>query len=117
MAVADKGTIRFWLQRRHPNWTGDQRNHDFGTKHPQGLLLQAVKHADGTIEIVLDGLDSRPLRLREPIPRCDVRGLHVGITWTPTEVVLYLNGKPRQTLTRSASHGGESDPANVPVIG
>ena len=117
MTAANRGAIKFWLQHRHPGWTGDQCDYDFGTKHPQGLQVQALKHADGTIEIVLDGLDGRPLRLREPIPQCDVRGLHVGITWDPSEVVLHLNGKLRQTVPRSASKGGETDPAGTPVTG
>jgi hypothetical protein len=55
--------------------------------------------------------------LREPIPQCDIRGLHVGITWDPSEVVLHLNGILRQTVPRSASKDGETDPAGMPVTG
>jgi hypothetical protein len=103
MSVSDEGTIRFWLQDRHPDWATDGRGYNFGTKHPKGLVLKALKHPDKTIELILDGLRGQPLSLRQPIPQCDARGLHVGITWSKAEVVLYLNGKVRQTLPLSSS--------------
>jgi hypothetical protein len=103
MNVTAEGTIRFWLHDRHPDWTTDERDYNFGTKHPQGLVVTALKHSDKTVEILLVGLDGRPFSLRERIPQCEERGLHVGITWTKSEVVLRLNGKARQTLPRADS--------------
>jgi hypothetical protein len=111
MKVSDEGTIRFWLQNRHHDWATDARSYDFGTKHPQGLVVKALKHPDKTVEFILDGLDAGPLSLREPIPSCDARGLHVGIKWSKTEVVLYLNGKARKTLP--CSRGAADDPAGA----
>ncbi len=115
MSVSDKGTIRFWLQDRHPRWASDECGYDFGTKRTQGLVVTALKHPDKTVEIILDGLDGLPSRLREAIPSCDVRGLHVGITWSKTEIVLYLNGTARKTLSRSSSQG--TDPTSAAVTG
>ena len=66
-------------------------------------MLKAMKHPDKTVELILDGLRGQPLSLRQPIPKCDARGLHVGITWSKSEVVLYLNGKVRQTVPASGS--------------
>jgi hypothetical protein len=117
MSALDEGTLRFWLQDQHPHWASDERGYNFGTKHPQGLVVEALKHPDKTVEIILGGLGGGPLRLREPIPRCDVRGLHVGITWSKAEVVLYLNGKACQTLSRSSSQEGTADPAGAPANG
>ena len=74
-------------------------------------MVKALKHPDKTVELILDGLDDGPLNLREPIPPCDARGLHVGIKWSKTEVVLYLNGKARKTLP--CSRGAADDPAGT----
>jgi hypothetical protein len=116
MTVADEGTIRFWLQRREPHWTSDVSTYDFGTKHPQGVAVKVLKHADRTIEVILDGLDGGPFSLREAIPRCDIRGLHVGLAWSKAEVVLRLNGKATCTVSRSASeaHRKEDRQARMP---
>jgi hypothetical protein len=111
MSVSDEGTIRFWLQDRHPDWATDARGYNFGTKHPKGLVLKAMKHPDKTVELILDGLRGQTISLRQPIPKCDARGLHVGITWSKAEVVLYLNGKVRQTLPSSGSQTELADDA------
>jgi hypothetical protein len=118
MSVSEEGTIRFWLQDRHPNWATDASAYNFGTKHPQGLAVTARKHPDKTVELTLDGLNGRPISWREAIPPCDSRGLHVGIKWTKSEVVFYLNGKARKTFSCSPSQkGAADDPAGAPATG
>ena len=92
-----EGTVDFWLGRGQGEWWRDNTEYHFPEIHAQGIHVAAVKHPDCTIELAFSGPSDDPLIFRHRVPPCTPRGLMVAITWSPKEIVLYLNGQPVET--------------------
>ena len=99
MSVKDEGTVTFWMQHDHADWFSNNDRYRFPMIRHENLTVETVKNPDCTIEININGLRQQRLRFVQPIPTsCDARGLHVAITWTVENVILYLNGQEVERL-------------------
>ena len=92
----NEGTLAFWLNHRHKDWTTNSNGYDFGSFEKSRLTANSVKHPDKTIELKFSGPFGQR-RFQCPIPKCVA--LMVGITWRDSEVKLYLNGELIDTVS------------------
>ncbi|MEK6371214.1 MAG: hypothetical protein AABO58_00825 [Acidobacteriota bacterium] len=94
-----EGTIMFFAKPAEPgaqNWFADAEEYKFPPAAAGGITVEALKRKNGTVAVTVTGLpgvtspDGR-LHFLHEMPRCDTRGLHVVVTWTRKDVILYLN--------------------------
>lgn len=97
MGLKNEGTMVFWLNHEHKDWSTNSSGYNFGTSRMEDISAETTKHPDKTIEIKLTGPFDKSFVFRRPIPQCDPRGLQVAITWKDDEVKLYLNGQLVET--------------------
>ena len=88
-----EGSIATFLRHENPNWPTNRAVYHFPEITSGGITFNAMKNYDRTVTIFIDGPFGNPYEFKEPIPPCDERGLHVAVTWSNNEVILYLNGK------------------------
>ncbi len=117
MAMNTEGSIRFWLQQEQPDWTIDENVYQFRSIRQSGIAIKATKHPDKTIELNVTGPLGQSLRFRQPIPPCDKRGLHVVLTWKQSEIKLYLNANPVETLSVLSGYGTSPKTQMVRTVG
>jgi len=89
----EEGSVVFTLTHPDKDWPGNIAVYDFGEVAAEGVVVQAKKNSDRTIELVVEGPLGGRNRFSSPIPECDERGLFVAITWKKPEVRFYLNGQ------------------------
>jgi len=107
MDIKEEGSIEFWINHKHKDWSTNDHGYRFKTFSSHGVSFTAQKHPDRTFELIVDGpLDSQ-FTFKCPIPECDERGLHTVVTWTRLEVHLYLNGRLVETVS-SLGPGAEA---------
>lgn len=99
-----EGTITVWCEHEHKDWLRNQDKYTFPQQAvPGGGTLQVVKHGDGTIETALSQVAATNITFRvkqslvPPSDRQRPHDLFVAVTWTPSEVKLYLNGNHVET--------------------
>lgn len=93
-SLRDEGSVSFWLRNEEDaEWPMNTKEYRFGRIRQSGLTVEACKHIDGTIELLVGGPLGRDLRFRCPVPPCDNRGLFVVINWRRPTAKLYLNAK------------------------
>ena len=92
-----EGTIDFWLKHQHPDWATNGSGYKFGPFSHEDLSVKATKHPDKTLELQVFGPAQRSFTFKHPMPTCPPKGLYVAITWSASEVILYMNGKPVET--------------------
>lgn len=92
-----EGTITTWLRGKHEDWFSNSHEYGFNPIVGHGIHFEAYKNGDGTITIFLVGLPDGPVVFRNPVPPCGKKGLFVGISWSPIEAKLYLNGELVET--------------------
>lgn len=92
-----EGTLTFFVKHRNPEWSVDADTYRFPAVRRDPIAVSAVKHADGSIDVVLSGPFGGEYSFNHPIPPCDQRGLQIGLTWVHNRVMLYLNGELCQT--------------------
>jgi len=97
-----EGTVSFWLGRDQGDWWSDDKGYSFPEIHAEGVRVAATKHPDGTIELAFTQPTHDVLVFRHPVPPCGPRGLMVAITWTPKDIILYLNGEAIETRPANA---------------
>ena len=90
--ISKEGSIATLLRHEHPDWATNRAVYNFPEIVSDGITFKATKNYDRTVIISIDGPFGNSYDFKAPIPPCDERGLHVGITWANGEVVLYLNG-------------------------
>jgi hypothetical protein len=89
-----EGTVAFWIKHEHPDWATNSRDYRFAIPNTTHMKLVAIKHGDGTIEIILDGPGVLQYRRRVPMPPPSERGVFVVVQWKPPYWGLSLNAKP-----------------------
>lgn len=94
------GTIETWVNPPlHPSWATNSDEYRFPPLRREGIEALVTKHPDRTIEIEVNGPLGGQYQIREPIPKCDERGLFIVVTWGNMEVTFFLNGAPVKTFT------------------
>jgi hypothetical protein len=96
MAIDASGTASFWAKHDPEDWPTDPAGVVIGTLDKDGISMQAVKHQDKTVAVLLTGPYGKSFSFRAPFPPCGPKGLHVSVMWSNRRVVLYLNGKETQ---------------------
>jgi len=99
MGIKNEGSIVFWLNHEHKDWSTNSSGYNFGITKQGDISVEAKKLPDKTIEIKLVGAFDKTFVFKNPIPQCDRRGLQVAVTWKNNKVELYLNGKPVDSKT------------------
>ena len=94
----EEGTVTFWLQHPHSDWTTNSSEYNFPTFRAQGVEVNARKQGDGTLSVNFSHSNAGTFEFRHPAPTDDPKGVHVAITWTPQKVILYLNGQVAETV-------------------
>jgi hypothetical protein len=94
-----EGSATFWLRHRDRDWAVNEKEYQFGEIRKSGMSVEASKHTDKTIDLLVSGPLGQDFKFRHPIPKCDSRGLFVAVTWQDLEVKLYLNGKLTEVVT------------------
>ena len=97
MSLAPTGTIAFWLNHAHRDWSTNGANYKLRDLDQEGILVRSSKHPDKTISIHFAGPRERLYDFRHPVPPCGPDGLLVTFVWTPDKVTLHLNGKLVET--------------------
>jgi hypothetical protein len=100
-----EGTIAVCCEHEHKDWLRNQDKYTFSQQAvPDGGTFQVVKHGDGTIEAALSQVAATNITFRvkrslvPPSNRPDrPHDLFVAVTWTPSQVRLYLNGHQMET--------------------
>jgi hypothetical protein len=70
----------------------------FPTFNQGGVKIDVAKNPNGTALVAVDGPHARTYRLFACIPPCDDQGLFVVVTWSTSEVEMFLNGQPAQKV-------------------
>jgi hypothetical protein len=99
VSLQKEGSMVFWLRHAHDDWSTNAHRYNFGTVEAQGVIVNAIKHPDGTLECAVDGALGRRQVFRVAIPSCDEQGLFVALTWELPLLRLYLNGTLIETKT------------------
>ena len=94
-----KGSATFWLRHRDRDWVVNEKEYQFGEMRKSGMSVEASKHTDRTINLLVAGPLGKDFKFHHPIPKCDSRGLFVAVTWKDVEVKLYFNGRLIEIVT------------------
>jgi hypothetical protein len=89
-----EGTITGWLRHPDGDWSTNEKHYDFDPINSKELSLIAYKTADRRISITVSGPLGRIFTFNEPTVPANEKGLMLAVTWSPKELLLYLNGKP-----------------------
>jgi hypothetical protein len=110
MGIEQEGSIAFRLRHDDPDWATNDKSYRFNTVESGPIRTWAMKKADKTVEFHVSGPLKREIVLEGKMPPVDSNGLHVVITWSPTNVQLYLNAKPHGVVRLPpAKTGGPAD--------
>ena len=97
--LTNEGTVTFWAQSNRPGGRTDPMPPNFPPFSSGGITVKSAKNPDLTLSAEIVGPHGRSYSFNSvAIPRCDDKGLHVGITWNMKTVRLYLNGKEAQSI-------------------
>src|SRR5262249_7324749 len=88
-----EGTITFWIRHPDPDWSTNDKHYEFGTINANEHSVIAYKTTGRRISLTISGPLGRTFALNEPLTPGNERGVFVCLTWSPKEVILYLNGK------------------------
>lgn len=88
----------FHVDHQHSDWIVNASRYSFGSLQKGCLKVKPKKHEDGTMAIVIDGIADNTLLCREAIPRSTQPGVSIAITWTESDVNIYLNGQKVKTI-------------------
>jgi len=91
------GTIGCWLNHRHKDWAVNNQNYKFGPIENEHASLSAFKKSDHSLEVRFTTSDFSHT-FSGPMPEASENGVHIAVTWTPSEITLYANGKPVSTV-------------------
>lgn len=100
-----EGAVVFGIHCPDEDWTRNHKHYAFGKIRKPPLDIEVVKHADGTLELGVHGICSRPITVRHPIPYAPLPGVQIAIIWNPATVEFYINGQS----TKSLSEGLDRD--------
>jgi hypothetical protein len=89
-----EGTITGWLRHPDADWSTNDKHYDFEPINADQISVIAYKTADHRISLTISGPLGRTFTFNEPAVPANERGLFLAITWSPKELLLYLNGKP-----------------------
>ena len=91
--ISKEGTVMFLVNHPNADWMANAHTYNFGLFRQGALSVRTVKHPDKTMEIDVEGLEMGRLSTRKTIPESEQPGVMVGITWSESEVIFYLNGE------------------------
>jgi hypothetical protein len=97
-----EGSITFWLRHADSDWSTNDKHYDFGNVIAGGHSVVAYKTTDLRISLTVSGPLGRTYALNQPLTPGNERGVFVALTWTPKEVILYLNSKLSVAINVSA---------------
>ncbi len=63
------------------------------------MTIITKKRPDGMLEVTITGLFGQQFDFDKPCPTCDERGLLLVLTWTSSQLKLYLGGQLVETFT------------------
>lgn len=92
-SIQNEGTITFWLEHQHSDWSTNSNQYNFGPFTSHGLKVTATKYQDKTLEIDIDGPLGHHVNFKQPTPAGDKRGVSVAITWKGSNINIFLQGK------------------------
>lgn len=94
MTIQDEGTVIFWLNHEHTDWSTNDKEYNFHKDSGNGIIIDAKKRPDKTLTVVMDGLLRKTVLFDAPMPKVEKPdGLHVCIRWKDREIQLLLNAK------------------------
>ena len=98
--IINEGTVMFWIRADpdRPQVFTDPLPARFPTFAQAGVTIDVTKNPNGTALVTVDGPHTRTYRLFACIPPCDNQGLFVVVTWSTSEVAVFLNGQPAQKV-------------------
>jgi len=104
--LKEQGTIAFWLQHDHDDWSFNEYRYDFGPFTFGKITMRAVKHPDRTLELTFDGPLGRTLTSKTDMPQYDSEGVLVALSWQRLKAKLYLQGRLVETkdISRRTLH-------------
>lgn len=104
--LKEQGTIAFWLQHDHDDWSFNEYRYDFGPFTFDKITMRAVKHPDRTLEVTFDGPLGRTLTANTDMPQYDPEGVLVALSWQRLKAKLYLQGRLVETkdISRRTLH-------------
>ena len=100
MEMTQLGSTAFWLEPHAPGWLTDTADHRFPSpshddvgvtiaKFGSGTVVVDVILGDRTVTFNVAASEISPSKARRRPPH----HLHVGVSWTPKLMKLYLNGE------------------------
>ena len=110
MGIEQEGSIAFRLRHPDPDWATNNKPYRFNAVEAGPIRAWAMKNADKTVEFHVTGPLKSEIVLEGKMPKVDRNGLHVVITWSRSDVQLYLNAKPTGiTKLPPPKAGGRAD--------
>jgi hypothetical protein len=88
-----EGTITAWLRHPDRDWSTNNKHYEFGIVNANEHSIIAYKTADCRLSLTISGPLGRTFTFNEATIPADERGLMIAVTWSPVEILLYLNGK------------------------
>ena len=98
-----EGSITFWLRNPDTDWCINTKHYDFGTSTINGHSITSYKTADKRISFTISGPLGRTFTFNEPLIPGNNKDVFVCLTWTPAEILFYLNAKQSGKVTIAPS--------------
>lgn len=98
VSLPPEGTVMFLVSHPDSDWRTNLRGYNFGVLRHRSLAVATTKHPDGTMELQIAGLCDSVLCSRKSIPDTDQPAVMVGFTWGKGRMVIYLCGRPVDTI-------------------
>ena len=110
MGIEQEGSIAFRLRHADADWATNDKPYRFNTVEAGPVRAWAMKRPNRTVEFHVSGPLKSEIVLEGKMPKVGPNGLHVVITWSKTNVQLYLNAKPTGvTKLPPPKAGGRAD--------
>jgi len=96
--ISPEGSVFFSIDHPHKDWATNSNEYQFGDFKNSTLRINTVKHSDCTIEISIFGLQKSPIVTRNKILHNTAPRYTIAITWTISEINVYLSGSAIDTI-------------------
>lgn len=93
-----EGSVAFLVDHPHPDWRTNGNCYRFGEVTHGPLSISSAKLSDCTMEITIRGLLDRPVSTRSRMPVGSQPGAMIAVTWTDTQLDVYINGQLVDTI-------------------
>lgn len=101
-AGTDEGTLFLLLNSREPTWLARGTQVRFSPLTAGPVRIDVEKTVEHDLVLTVTGLSETAITSRGPFPEdTGPNGVGVAVTWGPSEIIVYVNGNPRERLGRA----------------